>query len=441
MKFGGSSLADATSVRRVVELVASVRQERPVVVVSAHAGVTDALLALARRAAAGAAAGEVEPRDVERRHREILRDLGLDADLLDPLLRELTDLLRGIRLVGERTARLEDHVVSFGERCSSRVVAAALCAHGVPAVARDAWDVGLRTDSAFGRARPLPDDGRIGAAIAACEGVPVVTGFLGKDDLGNVTTLGRNGSDFSAAWLGAALRVREIQIWKDVDGVRTADPRLCPDALPVVEMTFDEAAELSAFGSRVLHPATMAPARLAGIPVRVANTRSPAAPGTRIVPASPRQSRTVRAIAHRAPVALVTVVAQRILPQHAFLAEAFAALHRAEVDALLAAPSTGELTVAVAADEAGRAAAALAGVGESAVQSGQAVVGVVGETAAMAGGAAGRVLAVLERAGIPVRCAGSGARGATFAVAVPAAAAEAAVQALHADCFQASRSR
>ncbi len=303
MKFGGAALGDRDSIARSAAVVAQALPRTPMVVVSAHAGVTDQLLALAQPDAQ-----DREGTAVMALHRRLLAELELPADLLDPLLAELGDLLRGLRLVGAVTPRARDHLASFGERLCARTFAAVLTAQGVPAVACDAWDLGLRTDSAFGRARPLPDDGRIPAALAKVAGVPVVTGFIAKDERGNVTTLGRNGSDYSAALLGAAAGAAEIQVWKDVAGVHTADPKLVPAATPIRSLGFDEACELSWFGSKVLHPATMLPALQKGIPLSVRSLRDPDAPGTSItgLGVEAGSGPAPRAVAHRRSVALVT---------------------------------------------------------------------------------------------------------------------------------------
>jgi aspartate kinase len=414
MKFGGSSVGDGATIALVADLVAARLPQRPALVVSAHAGVTDALLDLAARAVAG----DADVGAIERRHRTVLAELSLPADLLDPLLAELRDHARGIRLVGAANGKVMDHLASYGERLCARTVAACLRRRGVPAWAVDAWDLGLRTDSAFGRARPLPDDGSIGRALAALDGVPVVTGFIAKDLEGNVTTLGRNGSDFSAALVGAAANAAEIQIWKDVDGVRTADPRVVPGALPIREMSFDEASELSAFGSKVLHPATMAPAMARGIAVRVLNTRAPDAPGTRIVAGAVRDGRPVRAIAHRLGLSTCAVAAQRILPQHAFLARLFELLAAHGVDAGPFAVSPGAATFALDAAAADGLLPDLKQFGDVRVERDQALVGVVGEGGAMGRGAAAIVLSTLAEAGVPVRCTSQGARGSTLAVVV-----------------------
>jgi aspartate kinase len=405
--------------------------EKPVVVVSAHAGVTDMLLALARNAAAGDAATEA----IAGLHRRILADLGLPQDLLDPLLLELADLARGIRLVGAASPKALDHLASFGERCCARTTAAALRAAGVPAVAVDAFDLGLCTDSQFGRARPLPDNGRMAKAIAAVAGVPVVTGFIAKDEGGNITTLGRNGSDYTAALVGAALGADEIQVWKDVDGVRTADPRLVPTALPIRSMSFDEASELASFGSKVLHPATMLPAMARGIAVCVRNTVDPAAAGTRIVAGVVSEGAAVRAIAHKEPVAMLTLESQRMQPQHDFLARVFEALAARAVDAGPIVVSEAAVTFAVEAAPAEALLVALEPLGSVRIARNMAVLGVIGDGRAMAHGAAAQVLDTLAAVGVAVHCASQGAHAGTLALIVADSDCRRAVVALHARFF------
>lgn len=430
MKFGGTSVGDATAIRQVVEIVRQELPRRPVVVVSAHAGVTDQLLELARTAPAG----EADTTAIAQRHRSILRDLGLPESLLDPLLGELADLARGLRLVGAATPRARDAIASFGERCSARTVAAALAAAGVPASAADAFALGLRTDGAHERARPLPDDGRIALAVAQVPGVPVVTGFVAADAAGNITTLGRNGSDYSAALFGAALAAEEIQIWKDVDGVRTADPKLVPGAQPIRRMSYAEACELASFGSKVLHPAAMLPALERGIAIRVRNTQEPAAPGT-VIAADAGERPAARAIAHRAAAWLSTVSSRRLLPQHTFLQRVFTVLDEAAVDADFVAAAEGAVAVVTAQAPDQPLRERLAALGDVVVVAELALIGVVGDAAALRGGGAATVLQTLAEAGVAVRCAGLGAHGGAFAVVVERPQLATAVRGLHTRFF------
>ncbi|MBI3564930.1 MAG: aspartate kinase, partial [Elusimicrobia bacterium] len=258
MKFGGSSVAGAEKIRRVAAIARARSPRKPVLVVSAFRGVTDDLLALGREALDGERS-KVEK--LMKQHRAAAAELGVDPAPLEPLFDELAALARGISLIKELTPRTLDRLASFGERWSARLVAAALTKEGVPARAVDAFDAGLLTDDRFGSATPLPEaDAALRASLGAVRELPVVTGFIGRTRAGDVTTLGRNGSDYSATILGAALGAEEVQIWSDTDGIMTADPRIVPTAKPLGSLSFAEACELAYYGGKVLHPHTLVPA-------------------------------------------------------------------------------------------------------------------------------------------------------------------------------------
>lgn len=429
MKFGGTSVGGAAAIRKAVQVVQSQLARRPVVVVSAQSGVTDALIGAMTAAAAGADETGVDR--LLQRHRQTLASLDIEPTLLDPLLEELQHFVRGIRLVGEASPKALDALLSFGERLSARTVAAALQQQGTPASAVDAYDIGLLTDSSFGRARPLPDEGRLREALVGFDEVPIVTGFLGADQRGNITTLGRNGSDFSAAWIGAAVGAEEIQIWKDVDGVHTADPRIVADARPIPRMSFAEVADLASFGSTVLHPAAMVPAMRENVPIVVRNTLRPQAPGTRIEQCDDEDAPIVRAIAHKTEMALITVRSRQLLRQHTFLASVFGQLASGSCDVGPVAVGEAAVTVAVAESAARRARQHLAEVGDVEVRRDCAMVGVVGHRRALERGVLAAVLSRLSQAEIPVRCAGLGPRGSTVAAVIDAGRLIEAVGLLH----------
>jgi aspartate kinase len=406
MKFGGTSLRDAACIRTVHQLVERQRPRQPVVVASAHAGVTNSL----ERLAQAAVRQPVDLAPLVAQHQTILRELGLDPDLHAVLFRELQDLLRGIRLVGEASPRSMDYVLSFGERFSARTVAAALRKHGLPATAIDAFDAGLRTDGRFGRARPLPDDGRIKAELARLEGVPVVTGYIAKDEAGNITTLGRNGSDYSAALFGNAVDAEEIQIWTDVDGVMTADPKLVAGVQPIDKLSFAEASELAYYGGKVLHPSTLLPAMQKRIPVRVLNTHCPDSLGTLIMETLEEPGPVVRCIAHKRGIHLITIVSTRMLQQHGFLARIFSVFDRLEI--VIDMVSTTEVSVSVTTDADRNLPAALEELREFADvqwERDQALVCVVGKGIAKSVGVPGDVFASLRDAEVSVRMISLGA--------------------------------
>jgi aspartate kinase len=432
MKFGGTSLGTAESIQNVFRIVKDRVDENPVLVVSAHAGVTNALVALGK----GAPHGDIDLAGIIDRHRELLAGLELPADLLDAQFEEMTDLVRGMKLVSEASPRALDLLLSFGERCSSRVIAAFFNARGLQAVAVNSYEAGLRTDGTFGRARPLPDDGRIAKYLAAVDGIPVVTGFLGIDDKGNITTLGRNGSDFSAALIGNALGAAEIQIWTDVDGVMTADPRLVEGTQPIPTMSFGEASELAYYGGKVLHPATIQPAMQKSIPVRVLNTHRPDSPGTVILPEYEEKEAPVRAIVHKDGIYLINLVSPPMLAQHGFLAKVFTAAERHEIDVDLVA--TSEVSITMTTDRADNLTGfceELSTLGDVSVEENHALLCVVGQGMAHFPGVAARVLVTLNDADVRVRVISRGAIKVNIGLVIDQADLKTAVRALHAEFF------
>jgi aspartate kinase len=441
-KFGGTSVGGPEPIRRLGEIVRRALPRKPVVVVSAVGGVTSRLLALSELAATGGA-WETELAAITAIHRNLLRDLELDASLLDALLADLAGLVQGIGLVRERTSRTLDAAASFGERLSARIVAAHLARSGIPARAIDAWDAGLLTDSRHGGARPTPEsEGSIRAALAGIEGVPVVTGYVAKDRQGEITTLGRGGSDFSAAIFGAALGAEEIQIWTDVDGVMTADPRIVPGAKQVRAMSFAEAAELAFFGAKVLHPATMAPAVRKGIPIRVLNSFSPdlqgEPSGTVVGGRREAGARSVRSIAHKDHIAVVNVVAAPMMLQFGFLervADVFAR-HEIVVDMI----ATTEVSLALSTEPGARlepAVQELARFSEVAVVRDVSLVSVVGEGLREKIDACATVLATLAELAVQVEMISYGATRNNLSVIVPGSRVREVVTALHARLFEA----
>ena len=265
-KFGGASLADGTAIRRACALLREAGGERPIAVVSAIAGATVQLDRLAHDAAGGA----FDFGTLRLRHRSLLAQLGLDSELLDRHLAALGTVLQSVRARRRLRPAERDHVLSFGERMSARIVAAALRDGGAEATPIDAFDLGLLSDSNHGSAKPLLESREVVRhALAHVPGIPVVTGFVAADARGSLTTLGRNGSDLSATLIAEAVGAREVQFWKPVGGMLTADPRLVPEARTIRRLGYDAAAAFSRHGASVLHPDAIEPLRRAGIPGRV----------------------------------------------------------------------------------------------------------------------------------------------------------------------------
>jgi aspartate kinase len=359
VKFGGTSVGDAAAIARAAEIVQARIDRQPLVVVSALGGTTNALIGLAEQAAEGQLIGAI--RGVEglrERHVGVAEELlaGTDdaSDVIGELMAtfdELASLAEALSVLGHQTPRSHDAIASKGEQLSSVLVVAAFRARGIAAEHVDACTVMITGDQ-YGKAEPKTDRiaecaQRIVRPLLAQGRVPVLGGFIGATEERVITTLGRGGSDFSASLLGAALGADAIEIWTDVDGMMTADPRVVSAAYPIERIRFDEASELASFGAKVLHPSTIAPAVRLGIPVYVLNSRNPGGHGTLIAFDAPL--RPVTAIAGKQGVTVVKVRSPRMLLAHGFLRSIFEIFdrHRTSVDVV----ATSEISVSLTVDD------------------------------------------------------------------------------------------
>mmetsp|Transcript_58132 Transcript_58132/g.123285 ORF Transcript_58132/g.123285 Transcript_58132/m.123285 type:complete len:438 (-) Transcript_58132:254-1567(-) len=321
------------------------------VICSAMGKTTNSLLSAGEMALEG----RVDIEALRTLHLGTCRDFDLPASTtseVERLLDECQDMLNGVRLIQELSPKSLDQLVSYGERCSVRIMAARLNQIGVPAQAFDAWDVGVFTDDTYGDAKLLPGTidsikerfaSRIDPNVVA-----VVTGFIGHNTKGRITTLGRGGSDLTATAIGSALKVEEIQVWKDVDGILTADPRLVEHAVPVSHVSYEEASELAYFGAQVLHPIAMQPALKADIPVRVKNSYNPSAPGS-VIDKVGNPDRMVTAITCKRGVTLMDIHSLQMLGAYGFLGAVFGEFekNRVSVDVL----ASSEVSVSVTLDK------------------------------------------------------------------------------------------
>jgi len=343
MKFGGSSLANAERITYVARLICKHVElgYRPVIICSAMGKTTNTLLS----SGDFALGGQVFVDSIRTMHISAATQLGLSESTiasLEELLLELERLLEGIKYIGELTPRTRDALVSFGERMSVRIMAGTLNKMGVPAQAFDAWTAGVRTSSEFGNAEISEDSySNVKAVLGKFDGniVPVVTGFIGHDAKGRITTLGRGGSDLTATVIGAAANVDEVQVWKDVDGIMTADPRLVKTAQPVSAVTYEEAAELAYFGAEVLHPISMQPAIRSNIPVRVKNSYNPSAIGTLITSKRDLSNTLVTAITSKGGIECIDIISTRMLGQSGFLSNVFAIFEECQISVDVVASS------------------------------------------------------------------------------------------------------
>lgn len=450
MKFGGTSVAGAERIRQVAGLVTRAAESdgRVVVVVSAMSGVTDALLA----ACSAARDGDVDDvrrrvAEIEDRHRTVVEEL-FDEDTVadrERVWREVQQpcadvraVLTSVAVLRELTPRGADRVAAAGELMSSRIIAAYLHRTAVPTRWIDPRRT-IVTDGNFGAASPLPSTTmaarrEIGSALT--EGaIAVVGGFVGATEEGITTTLGRGGSDYSAAIIGAALDAREIQIWTDVSGILTADPRVVADAQPVPRLTFEEAAELAYFGAKVLHPSTILPAIEKDIPVRVLNTMQPESRGSLITAHAQPGAAPLAAIACKRNVTVVDVTSTRMLLAHGFLRRVFEVFerHATSVDVV----TTSEVSVSMTLDDDRRIEAIekdLSAFASVRVERGMAIVSAVGNTLRDDPTMAGGIIAALGR--LPLRMVSQAASRRNVTVVLNDADVPAAMSRLHAEFFE-----
>ncbi|MCL2175769.1 MAG: aspartate kinase [Treponema sp.] len=441
MKFGGSSVADSARLRHVADIVKTQMSKKPVLVLSAMGDTTDHLLEAGDQALKE---GKVVIKDVAKLHQDTVKTLKLPIQKeINSLLDELTRLLSGIALIRELTPRTKDYLVSFGERLSVRIAAGFLKTLNINARAFDAWELGFLSDSNYTHAELLKESwdlipGKVQQQIKG-NVLPVVTGFLAKDEKGSITTLGRGGSDLSATMIAAACRADEVQVWKDVDGILTADPRIVKNARPVQNVTYDEAAELAYFGAQVLHPRAMQPCMKTGTPVLVKNSYNIGAPGTKIEQTltSAKKNPPVRAITSKHNVTLVDIVSTRMLGQYGFLAEVFSIFSKRNISIDMVA--TSEVSVSLTLDTAYDLTEIKKELGKIAsvdVKTGKAIVSIVGNVKRSSEILA-RAFRICQLIGITVQMVSQGASKVNISFIVNDTEAEEVVKSLHMDFFDA----
>lgn len=389
VKFGGTSVGDAEAIARTASIVRGRLDRSPVVVVSALAGTTNRLIEITGHAASGqliVALSILE--ELRDRHFAAIEALLAGHESRDEvaaetgaLFDELAHLAEALSVLGHVTPRSHDAVAAMGERLSAPIVTAAFVKAGLPAAFVDARRV-MATSDDFGKAEPRPDAIALAcreqlAPLLRAGKVPVLGGYIGATATGITTTLGRGGSDYSASLLGAAMEAEAIEIWTDVDGMLTADPRVVAGARLIDHIRFDEASELATFGAKVLHPSTIAPAVKRGIPVFIFNSRRPEGGGTRITFDAPRLP--VRAIAGKSRTVVVKVRSPRMLAAPGALRMIFEVFerNRTSVDVV----ATSEVSVSVTVDDdqhLDAVVAQLSALGDVAVERGRGIVALVG---------------------------------------------------------------
>jgi aspartate kinase len=433
MKFGGTSVEDAVAIERSCGIVGERISRKPLVVVSALGGATNSLFE------AGALAADREmtkaltvAEGLEKRHVELLPSTAEHFE-------RFRELLKAVSAIGEFSPRTQDLVASYGEALSSLIFVDRMKRLGFDAVHVDAREC-LITDDHFGKASPIMDvtTARLEAAVRPqlnAGRAVVMGGYIGSTMAGTTTTLGRGGSDYSAAIAGAALNAQEIQIWTDVDGMMTADPRIVPGAWKVRDISFDEASELAYFGAKVLHPLTVLPAVEKNIPVYILNSRKPKGTGTRITREARPCKNLIKSIACKRGITVITISSSRMLMAHGFLKALFTVFdrHRTSVDMV----ATSEVSVSLTLDNVYSLEAIvedLRQLGDVEVNSKTALICLVGNNLKYTPGVARRAFGAI--ADINILMVSHGASNINFSFLVDEKDATAAIRELHADFFQ-----
>ncbi len=446
MKFGGTSVEDSEAMLRVIEIVKSEIYRKPIVVVSACAGVTNQLLKVASFSAEGK---KDEANDlitgIRLKHEKLVDEL-IDSELPKNYLKgkisvyahELRNLSQAISVLGEVTNRSRDAIASYGERLSSMIIAQAMEEKSLKTALVDAREY-MITNEAYTKAIPLfgmvEERTRKILMPLLDDGYIVVTqGFIGASEKGTTTTIGRGGSDYSAAIIGALLNSQEIQIWTDVDGVLTADPSIVPAAKRIRKMSFNEASELAYFGARVLHPMTILPAIERNIPVYVRNSRNPLYRGTLITKSDELEECVAKSIAYKEHITLLNLVSSRMFMAHDFLEAVFAVFNKYKT--IAHAVATSEVSVSVAIDDTTKLEEMkkeFEGFAEVTASSGKAIICIVGENIRHSPGIVGKIFSAMN--GIRVNMISQGASEINIGFVVDESDLDRTVQLLHKDLF------
>ena len=459
LKFGGTSVASADAIRQCLAIVAAAAAQSPVVmVVSALGGTTDALIGAGRAAAAGRADYHAALRQLAERHHAAAQELLASAAQHEKLaaiaaqFEEIQTLCDGVFALGELSARTLDRLMSYGELLSSRLVAAAAKAQGLAAGWADARQL-IRTNSRFGSAAvDLAWTTRQVADLkdASPAHIWVIPGFIAADAHGSTTTLGRGGSDYTAALLAAALGAEKLEIWTDVSGLMTADPRLVRSARPIARISYQEAMELSHFGAKVLYPPTIQPVMQRGIPLWIKNTFAPADPGTLVEVSPPRGAAVVQGISSIGHLALLTLEGSGMVGIPGFSKRLFAALARERINVVLITQSSSEHSICVGVSAPDAAPAQVAVDEEFAVEiaagrieplrpeADLAIVALVGENMKDHPGISGKLFGALGQNGVNIRAIAQGASEKNISTVIRAADVRKAINVLHEAFFEAT---
>lgn len=345
MKFGGTSLTNEEKIRNVAKIIKTRIDRKPIIVVSAIEGMTDKLINLAKESSKGINPNE-KVNELINIHKEIIKELNLNNEFLTEDFIQLHDTLNGIYLLKELSPRSLDIIVSFGEIFLSKILTEYLKLLEIPSKQYNGGEIGIITDSNFNNSEILEETYE--NIKIDLEPLPVITGFIAKNKEGEITTLGRGGSDYTASIIGAALNVDEIEIWTDVDGIKTADPKIVENAKQWNKISFREASEMAYFGAKVLHPKTIKPAINKQIPVRILNTNNIENKGTLIIKEDEEKS-LFKSISSKNNITIIRICSTKMLLAYGFLSKIFEIFNKYKISIDLV--STSEITVSMTLDK------------------------------------------------------------------------------------------
>lgn len=452
LKFGGSSVASPERIRSVIDSIRHYLPGRIALVFSAFGGVTDQLIRMSEEAVSGRTEYKGRLIEVGNRHVEAVRSL-IDVNRQSAVLarvkiqlNELEDILQGVYLVRECTPRTRDYIMGFGERLSAYIISECINQAGMEAAFVDARTL-IRTDSQFGHAAVdfEKTNQLIVEQLGNLQGIPVITGFIAQSANGESTTLGRSGSDYTAAIVAGALRATDLEIWTDVDGMMTADPRRVPQAFTIPELSYEEAMELSHFGAKVIFPSTMRPAMIHRIPIWVKNTFRPQVRGTRIS-ADPGNGRLIKGISSISSMSLLTIQGSGMVGVVGVSQRLFSRLALGKVNIVMISQASSEHSICIAIDsqQAVQAQQLIEQEFETEIQSRQidpvvvtnqvAIIAIVGDGMKHHAGTAGRMFGALGKAGINVVAIAQGSSERNISAVIDAANTDKALSVLH-DAF------
>lgn len=449
MKFGGTSVEDAKAMQNVIDIIKNEKSRKPIVVLSAIAGATNTLIKAAKIAQEGKLDEAISMlNSLLDRHITIMENLINDRATIQQLIpsikkrfEEIKNLCQGISILGELTNRSLDTISSVGELLSSQILSEAMRLQKIPVAWVDARNF-MITDSQYSSAAPLFDiiDNKTKEILLphlSSNTIVVTQGFIGANENGITTTLGRGGSDYSASIIGAALDAEEIQIWTDVDGVLTADPRIVQNAYKIRIISFREAAELAYFGAKVLHPSTIFPAVKKNIPVIVLNSKSPDNSGTKIIADPPKTNVPVKSIACKRGITVINVQSLRMLMAYGFLESIFSVFNKYHTSVDLV--STSEVAVSLTIDNTSKLdkiVAELSEFAEVSILEKQGIICVVGDQMRSTAGVASQVLGALRDINIVMITQGASEINMSFVI--DESQIDKAVQQLHKHFFESS---